>query len=221
MTTIQPFDPSADLEQALLWQYEAATALRAIVAGKQAWFDEAQTAFWLEWFANVYDLRTADDFGLSVWAYILDLPLLAYAPASGDRPVFGFGVFNLNFYGDSNFGRDNDAALELSTAQRRLALRLRYYQLTTRGAVSEVNEFLAYLFGDDGLVYVLDGLDMTCTYVFTFPPNAALLYVLQNFDLLPRPAGVRVNILISPAERFGFAPYYLNYENSNYAGSFL
>lgn len=220
MGTIQPFDPSADLEQALLWQYEGAVRLRALVEAKQAWFDGAQTAFWNDWYTDVFDLRTANDFGLSVWAYILDLPLLAYAPATGDRPVFGFGDFNLNFF-ESNFGRDNDAALSLSMEQRRLALRLRYFQLTTRGAVTEVNAFLAYLFGDEGLVYVLDGLDMTATYVFTFPPNAALLYVLQNFDLLPRPAGVKLNILINPAERFGFAPYYLNFENSNFGGSFV
>lgn len=218
MTTIQPFDPAADLLQALLWQYESAAKLRALAEGKQAWFDENQTGFWTDWYADVFDLRTANDFGLSVWAYILDLPLLAYAPATGDRPVFGFGDFNLNFY-ESNFGRDNDAALALSTAQRRLALRLRYFQLTTRGAVTEVNAFLAYLFGDQGNVYVLDGGDMTATYVFTFPPDAALLYVLQNFDLLPRPAGVKVTILINPADQFGFAPYYLNFENSNFGGS--
>jgi len=220
MATIQPFDPFANLEQALLWQYDGAPRLRALVESKQAWFDGAQGQFWTDWYTDVFDLRTANDFGLSVWAFILDLPLLAYAPASGDRPVWGFGEFNRNFF-DGNFGRDNDAALSLSTEQRRLALRLRYFQLTTRGAVTEVNAFLAYLFGDEGLVYVLDGLDMTATYVFTFPPSAPLLFVLQNFDLLPRPAGVRVNILINPAERFGFAPYYLNFENSNYGGSFL
>lgn len=218
MATIQPFDPTADLQAALLWQYEAATGLRAVVAGEQAWFDANQSAFWTDWYRDVFDLRTANDFGLSVWAFILDLPLLAYAPASGDREVFGFDPFGLNFYGDSNFGRDNDAALELSTAQRRLALRLRYFQLTTRGAVPEINAFLAYLFGDEGDVYVLDGGNMTATYVFTFSPSAALLYVLENFDLLPRPAGVAINILINPADRFGFAPYYLNFDNSNFAG---
>lgn len=218
MSTIQPFDPGADLESALLWQYEAATGLRSIVESEQAWFDANQTAFWSDWYRDVFDLRTANDFGLSVWAILLNLPLLAYAPATGDRPVFGFGAFNLNFF-ESNFGRDNDAALQLSTEQRRLALRLRYFQLTTRGAVPEINAFLAYLFGDEGAVYVLDGLDMTATYVFTFPPNAALLFVLQNFDLLPRPAGVRINILINPADRFGFAPYYLNFDNGNFGES--
>jgi len=218
MEAIQPFEPGADLESALLWQDEAATRLREIVGGEQAWFDANQTAFWTDWYRDVFDLRTANDFGLSVWAIILDLPLLAYAPATGDRPVFGFGDFNLNFL-NSNFGRDNDAALSLSTEQRRLALRLRYFQLTTRGAVPEVNTFLDYLFGDQGRVYVLDGLDMTATYVFTFAPNAALLFVLQNFDLLPRPAGVEINILINPADQFGFAPYYLNFDNSNFGGS--
>lgn len=216
---IQPLDFFTDLSLALLWQYDKAVRLQSLVASKQGWYDERHSGFWSDWIRDVFDLRTANDFGLTVWAQILNLPLLALAPASGDREVFGFGVHNLNFE-NGNFGRDVDAALSLSTEQRRLALRLRYFQLVTRGTVPEVNAFLAVLFGDEGSVYVLDSLDMeSATYVFNFLPDPSVTFVLEQFDLLPRPAGVGVRILINPADRFGFAPYYLNFEQSNFGGA--
>ncbi len=216
---IQPLDFFTDLSLALLWQYDRAARLKSLVASKQGWYDAQHSGFWSDWIRDVFDLRTANDFGLTVWAQILNLPLLAFAPASGDREVFGFGDYNLNFE-NGNFGRDVDAALSLSTEQRRLALRLRYFQLVTRGTVPEVNAFLAVLFGDEGSVYVLDDLNMEyATYVFAFLPDPSVTFVLEQFDLLPRPAGVGVRILINPADRFGFDPYYLNFENSNYGGA--
>lgn len=215
---IQSVEPFTDLRAAILWQYDKALRLQSLIDSKQAWYDEAQTAFWTDWIRDVFDLRTANDFGLSVWARILNVPLLAIAPGSGDREVFGFGDENLNFE-NGNFGRDTSAALDLTTEQRRLALRLRYFQLTTRATVPEVNAFMAYLFGGPGRVYVLDSLNMTeAVYVFTFLPDPSVTFVLQQFDLLPRPAGVGVRILINPTDVFGFDPYYLNYENGNFGG---
>lgn len=217
MGTIQQFDFSINLLSSLLWQHDGAPKLRAIVEAEQSWMTEHQEKFWADWYRDVFDLRTANDFGLSVWAIILDLPLLVLVEGSGNRPVFGFDPYNLN-YNNGNFGRDFDAALSLTTEQRRLALRLRYYQLVSRGTIPETNAFLAELFGNEGSVYVLDGLDMTATYVFTYAPNPNVLYVLTQFDLLPRPAGVEVNIRVNPADSFGFAPYYQNYENGNFYG---
>lgn len=214
----QALDLFTDIRLALLWQYEKAAKLRGLIDAKQGWYEAQHSAFWTDWIRDVFDLRTANDFGLSVWARILNVPLLAVAPASGLREVFGFGDNNLNFE-NGNFGRDVDAALSLSTEQRRLALRLRFFQLITRGTVPEINGFLETLFGDQGSVYVLDGGDMTATYVFNFLPDPSVLFVLETFDLLPRPAGVGVRILINPANRFGFAPYYINFENSNYGGA--
>jgi hypothetical protein len=84
--------------------------------------------------------------------------------------------------------------------------------------VPEINAVLNYLFGGTGNVYVLDGLDMTMEYVFTYVPPSNVLFVLEQFDLLPRPAGVGSSIVVTPRDRFGFAPYYLNFENSNFGG---
>jgi hypothetical protein len=219
MATVQTFDSSVNLLRAILWQYDSAPRLRSLLEQKQSWYDVNQAAFWDDWFTDVFDLRTANEFGLSVWAVLLDVPLVINAPPTDDRPVFGFGVYNRNFF-DGYFGRDTGNAFPLTVEQKRLVLRLRYFQLVTRGAVTEINAFLAQIFADEGRVYVADNLDMSIGYIFDFVPSAALRQVLENYDLLPRPAGVRVGYLVQPTNSFGFAPFWANFFDGNFGGVF-
>jgi hypothetical protein len=183
----QAFDLSVDLLQCLLWQYNEATALQTLLDRKQKWFDNVQQKFWTDWVSDVFDLTTANDFGLAVWAAILDVPLVVVPDAQLTKPLFGFGAFN------SGFTQGNFASAQmvssLTTEQRRLVLRMRYFQLTTRCAVPEVNAFLALIFGE-GVVYVEDLGDMKIRYVFTQQPSSAVELILSEFDVLPRPAGV-------------------------------
>lgn len=212
MDKIQAFNFSVDLLRALLWQYNDAVNLQSILRQKSEWYSRNHTEFWNRWVADVFNLRTANDFGLAVWAIILDMPLTVGIPGSGARPVFGFGQHNQNFT-NGNFGRDSAGVAGLTTEQRRVVLLLRYYQLITDGTVPHVNSILKDVFGQG---YVLDHLDMTCSYIFPQSLSSTMIQVLENFDLLPRPAGVEVNILINPDEVFGFAPIYLNFENGQF-----
>jgi hypothetical protein len=183
----QAFDLSADLLQTLLWQYNEASALQTLVRRKQAWLDAVQEQFWSDWISDVFDLTTANEFGLSVWAAILDVPLVVVPAAQLAKPFFGFGADNVGFT-QGNFASSQMLA-SLTPEQRRLVLRLRYFQLVTRGAVTEVNAFLAQVFGE-GVVYVEELGDMKIRYVFTQKPSSAVELVLTEFDVLPRPAGV-------------------------------
>lgn len=222
---VQAFDFTVDLLQAILWQYTKAVRLQRLLELKSEYYEENQTQFWTDWITDVFDLQTANDFGLAVWAQILNVPLVATTPATDDRPVFGFGAdapppenSNLNFF-NGNFGQDQDGTVSLNTEQKRLVLRLRYFQLTSTGAPPEINAAMRAVFLDRyGIVHVLDGQDMTMSYVFDFIPPSNVLFVLQNFDVLPRPAGVELNIEVTPRDRFGFAPYYQNFEHSNFRG---
>lgn len=218
MATVQEFDFSIDLLQVLLWQYNEAARLEKVVRSEQEWYAENQSKFWEDWVRDVFDLSTANDFGLAIWGRILAVPLVAQAPASGNRPVFGFGPHNRNF-NHGTLGRDTSGVAGLTTEQKRLVLFLRYARLTSRGTVPEINAILKRVFGEYGPAHVLDGRDMTLTYVFGFVPPSSVRFVLENFDLLPRPAGVASEILVQPAEVFGFAPYYLNFNNGALAGS--
>ncbi len=213
--TIQPFDFSLNLLRALLWQHNDAARLESLLNSKQGWYETEQAGFWEDWVTDVFDLATANDFGMSVWAIILGVPL---AVSSGgddpDKPIWGFAP------DDENFGNGNFAGwvnLPLTAEQRRLILRLRYFQLVTRGAVPEINAFLAQVFADLGTVYVTDGLNMNARYVFGFPLPTDLEEVLASYDLLPRPAGVRIDyVVLEDADGWGFGRYHFNFENGNF-----
>lgn len=210
----QQFNYVQDLFQALLWQYDDATNLKAIIQYMQDVFNTNQTQFWSDWYDNVFNLLTANEFGCAVWAIILGIPLNIIQAPSTAIP-WGFGVFNKNF-GNGNFATTGGEIVGLTLEEQRLILRLRYFQLTCNGTVLEINAFLKLLFEDFGQVYVLDGLDMTCIYVFKFNPSTGLLLALQDLDLLPRPAGVKLTIEIATGGMFGFGPNWQNFNNGTF-----
>lgn len=216
MSQIQALDFSVDIMQSLLWQYNDALRLQSLLQQKQDWYDLNQAGFWSDWVTDVFDLRTANDFGLSVWAILLDMPLAITTPEGAfDDQRFGFEERRLNF-NNGNFSPT--AVANLTTEQKRLILRLRYFQLVTRGTIPEINKFFAYLFGELGSVYVVPGASpMTGLYIFNFPLSSALEVVITEFDLLPRPAGVGINyVIIGEADGFGFGRYHENFTNGNF-----
>jgi len=212
---IQQFDFSVDLLRALLWQYNDAARLEGLLRQKQAWYDTNQKTFWDDWVRDVFDLRTANDFGLAVWAVILNIPLaVASQGDAADKPIWGFGIYREPFT-HGNFASISSSIL--TTEQKRLVLRLRYFQLTTDGAVPEINRFFAYLFQPLGPAYVVDGVSMNARYVFGFPLSSDLETVLTQYDLLPRPAGVKVDfVIMGEADGWGFGRYHESFNNGNF-----
>lgn len=216
MTTIQQTDFSVDALQALLWQYNDASRLQSLLESKQAWYDANASAFWSDWYRDVFDLRTANDFGLTVWAIILDLPLAVdFPPSPGGYPAFGFGSAFRNF-GRGNFGRTESQNIPLTLEQKRLALRLRYFQLTTNGTVFAINRFIGELFADYGRCFVQVTGTMQYRYVFAFEVTSAMRFIFNQFDLLPRPAGVGVEWISSTAPHWGFGQNRYNFNRGNF-----
>ena len=190
MSTIQQIDTNANLLRAILWQYEGAENLRQIVEAEQAWFDGAQVEFWESWIRDVFNFNTANDFGLAVWSRILDIDLGIDVSASPDEPCFGFGQYNENFE-NGNFSRVRGGTVSLTTDQKRLVIRLRYAQLTTRPTVPNINRILSDVFADfGGSAYVTDNQDMTIDYQFNFLIPSSLRFILEKYDLLLRPSTV-------------------------------
>ena len=211
---IQAFDFSINLLRAMLWQYNDAAKLEAIVQQKQDWFDSENRDFWDDWAIDVFDLRTANDFGLSVWTIILDMPLRITNDPLSDRVIWGFATDDENF---TNGNFEGSSGFSLNTEQVRLILRLRYFQLVTRGCAPEVNAFIGTIFSDLGSVYVADGLNMTARYIFGFSLSPELEAVLSFFDLLPRPAGVLVDYAVIPdTDGWGFGRFHFNFNNGNF-----
>lgn len=215
MRRIQEFDFNVDLMKCLLWQHDDADALKKLIEKKQAWYATNQKDFWVNWVRDVFDLDTANQFGLSVWARILGISLQVRVEAEPTRRAWGFGSNNLNF-NNGSFGRVFSGEIGLTEEQQRLVLKLRYFQLVSRGAIPEINEFLANLFAGQGVVYAYDFNDMTMAYIFTFTPDSQLSFILEKYDLLPRPAGVQLLVNVRTRAHWGFGVNHLNFNNGSF-----
>lgn len=210
MSTIQPISYLISVKDVLLWQYNQATNITSLINYKQDWLDEFYSTFWDSWYNNVFwlwndqpegDPLSVTVFGESVWAIILGIEL--EIPDEVIEPYIPFGFENYNNFNDPT-GPDPTNGAPFSNLNffvpsrdlRLLILRLRYFQLTTRGDIPSINAFIAKAFAlypfYSGEIYALDNYDMTMTYVLTATPPYELIYALTHFDILPRPAGVKL-----------------------------
>lgn len=223
MNTIQSIDYQVDLLRVILWQYSDAERLQAIIRAKELWYEKNHSQFWRDWFRDVFDLKTANDFGLSVWAKILDFPITVETQESpnnylawGFSTTVGADESPISNFANGNFATPGDELEGLTTEQKRFILRLRFHSLFSDLTVTRINEALNDVFGEDNYVYVLDNNDMTITYVFSVIPDSKTLFLIENFDLLPRPSGVSYDIRIVPQVSFGFDEYRQNFDQGNF-----
>ena len=204
MKTLQ-IDPEINLKQCLLWQYNNAPSLRALILQKQDWYKTHQTEFWEYWYNSVFNLDTADDLGLEVWGEILDFP----------RQV-----------------KSVDGSLHvLTNEQYRTVLKGQMLKFNMGVTAPEVNKWLSVVFGAQGKAYCLDNLDMTAIpFVFEQSPSDEILWLLANVDFLPRPAGVGYEVRLIGQDILGFngsglqtfdnGVFYKDYNNDLEQGTF-
>jgi hypothetical protein len=92
--TMTPYN--TDLTRALKWLHNKAPNLQTIIQKKSDWYHRYNDQFWTNWQQNVFDIRTANAFGLVVWCIILGLPLdiFDFAPITN---AFAFGKQRGNY----------------------------------------------------------------------------------------------------------------------------
>lgn len=194
MSEVQETDYSINLKSSVLWQYESAEAIKALTEAKKEWLDEHHGQFFDDWYRDVFNVDTINDFGVAIWGRILDIPVGRFNSTTTTPIVtpFGFGNFNGNFFGYnfySNSGRSRELPIEL----KRLIIKMRYFALTTRFTIPEVNKFLRDNFSDYGPAYLQGTYDMSeMVYIFDFAVDDDLKFIFDDLDMLPRPSTLGV-----------------------------
>ena len=216
---IQDFDFSVDVLRVMLWQYNQADNLKEILQKKAKFYQEKQHDFWQKWLVDVFDLRTANDFGLSVWTTILGVPIPYYEEEQDKHPTFGFEppvtIDNRKNFSNGNFSTITKSFFILTREQKRTLLRMRFFQLTTKATVTDINRVFTDFFPDNTLT-VTDNLDMTISYVFLHRPSDNLLLAMEQFDVVPRPSAVAINFHFLDIRSFGFGSFRLNFDRGNF-----
>lgn len=116
-----------------------------------------------------------------------------------------------NFWGKiyritRNFEDDDGNVLTLTDDEFREVIKIRAFGSRWDGTIGQMNEFLNNLFQKRGQCYMLDPQSMTVEmFVFNFQLSDTELFLFTKKDILPRPAGVGVQILeINTDEVIGF-----------------
>lgn len=198
----EQFDLTVNPDKALLWEYDQAENLIALINAKKAWYGVNHELFWSEWASHIFNLTSLDEFGCTVWAIILGVTFQVQQESRLTSKAIGLDYTDAPNFDRSNFGSFDSYYVGLTLAQKQLVLKMRYRQLTSRGTLPEINSMLAYIFGT-GNAYAVDNLNMTISVGFK-APDPDLYFVVTNYNLLPIPAGVGVTYSIFQRPSLGF-----------------
>lgn len=191
-----------DIYDTILSQYSNSSRLCTIIQSFAQATDPED--FFDLWYDQAWNPLTATGCGLDVWGRIvgvsrvLQLAAPGYigfqeASSSGASDAvrnFGTGVWFNGQAATTNYALTDDAYRRLIFAKAAANI--------TDGSITGLNAIVMALFGDKGLCYVADNLDMTLTYSFGFAPTPVDLAIIYRSGVLPRPTGVQYQYAFVP-----------------------
>ena len=195
-----------NVEQTIISQYVNSSTIVRIVRNMDEYIDPMAD---LDAFYNfVWNVNTAVGFGLDIWGKIVDVGRylkidvkpynFGFDDGLNDYAPFGQGVF-WNGTPLTNTYRLEDEAYRTLVLAKAMANIIR----TTSPAI---NQLLCNLFPDRGRCYVLDIGEMRMRYVFEFRLTDYERAIVNQANVLPRGAGVKLEVLEIPLPNiFGFS----------------
>lgn len=148
----------------------------------------------------VWNVQTAQGFGLDIWGKIVNIPrtiqllppadYLGFKEASPTSYPFG----QAPFYGGAAM---STMTYSLSDPAYRVLILTKALANISSFTAPSVNALLRFLFAGRGSCYVLEQGPMEIQYVFNFELQPWESSVIQQPTLMPRPAGVKVNVLVN------------------------
>lgn len=193
----------------ILTQYSASQKLISIIDT----FNQAINLdeFTDEFIQRVWDVSTCETFGLDMWGKIVGISRYISAPV--DSTSIGFSEaddgnpdyptpFNESpFYG----GTQETTNVRLADDAYRTLILCKAFTNISIATIPDINRFLRILFYQRGRAYCVNYRDMTIGLTFEFELAPYEESILKNYEVVPVPSGVLVNInqIVSPY--FGFA----------------
>ncbi|WP_205525178.1 DUF2612 domain-containing protein [Novosphingobium sp. THN1] len=181
-----------DARQTLLSQYANSPIIVSLVEALGAALDP-QAAF-NEFYDMVWNVDTAEGFGLDIWGrivgvsralFVSDSLYLGFSDST-DAVPFGSGIFWGAARLTPNFKLSDLAYRRLILAKAALNI--------TNSSIPAINAILRALFPGYGNVYVRDNGDMTLTYVFGAALSKVDYAIVSQSGALPRPVGVSFDV---------------------------
>lgn len=184
------------------------TNIEMLVKGIQNIYNKYVVKMFESLINHNFSITTAKSAGLDCWGWLLHFN--RHIPISGgaaDRNFFSF--YKTNFIDLQFYYLDKNNFFTIEDYYYRRFLVLIYQGQFIINNLPFLNNFMSEIFEDLANVTVRDSYDMQyVVYVFNTTETQILpkwfTYVLDNYDLLIRPAGVGVNYLETNYKYFGF-----------------
>jgi len=192
-----------NINDTILRQYNNSTKLKSVIYTFNDVVDVSSIVN--KFYDNVFNLNTANSYGLDVWARIVDVSRYVKFDSVGE--VFGFEGQNLSTFNQGSFysGKKITTTLKLADDFFRTVIKAKAAVNISNTSIEDANKILANIFKDKGKPFVTDNLDMSMHYVFPFHLKDNEISLIKNSNILPRPSGVKLRGIITvPKQVFGF-----------------
>ncbi|EEJ0027414.1 DUF2612 domain-containing protein [Salmonella enterica subsp. enterica] len=196
-------------EDTILTQYSASTRILSIIdtLNQAVSLDD----FTDEFITKVWDLTTNKTFGLDIWGKIVGIGRYVTAPIDSDS--FGFSEADNGAsdyplpFNDSPFyaGVQETTSVRLADDAYRTLILCKAFSNISIATIPDINKFLKMLFSGRGRAYCVNYRDMTIGITFEFSLAPYEEAILTNYDVVPVPSGVQLNISQVVPTYFGFA----------------
>jgi hypothetical protein len=185
-------------------QYAASPKIRQLISYHTDYFSVS----WVDEFYDVvWNVDTAQGFGLDIWGRIVGIASGRYLKIeAGDYFGFNDSVSqSWQTLGNGVFfsGAAQTQTFELADQAYRTLILTKALANISDSAIPETNRVLQQLFPGRGRCWVNDLQNMAIRYVFEFNLEPWEVSVIKS-DSLPRPGGVQAMVLAAPSETFGF-----------------
>jgi len=196
-----------DLASTVIAQYSNSPVLLSMLGSINSALDsDAETA---DFYNKVFNIATAQGYGLDVWGRILRVSRKLLLPQLKSQ-YFGFSEANgWQPWGQAQFwdGCGQYSIYTLGDTEYRRLLMVKAHNNISNLSIENMNFVLNALFGDTTKCYVQDNLDMTIYLVFETPLTLIQASILVQSDLLPRPMGIKSYIV----DGIGTTPLQIQY----------
>lgn len=185
-----------EVERTIISQYAGSPVLTALIGFLNSALDQRGNID--RWYELVWDVLTAQGWGLDVWGRIVGVGRVLQV---ANDLVFGFEeatTASAQPFNQGTFYRGGGTTgnYALTDQAYRLLILAKAAANISDCSSASINGILRSLFPERGNCYVTDGLDMTMTYTFEFELSAVEQAIVSTSGVLPRPAGVEATMVI-------------------------
>lgn len=178
----------------ILSQYANSSIITTLIGNFSQYIDQTRNFDFL--YDNIWNINTAQGYGLDVWGRIVGV--IRTVPIPGATTYFGFEEANAPPFNTGHpfySGTTANQNFVLADAPFRILIFAKALSNISDGSIPSINSILLRLFPHRGNCYCTDGLNMTMTYTFKFALSQVELAIVEQSGVLPKPVGVSAMVV--------------------------